>query len=131
MELKVERFPYPQNLPERGFWIGLACAALLHGSLVVGLNRSAPRHLGERDGSPDAISVEFVEPSALSARAVAAPEVPTPAPPAPEPPTPAARAHPPTAPPRPAEDAQADALPPGLDARRDAPDERTALSSRE
>jgi protein TonB len=65
MELKVYRFPYPQNLPERRFWIGLACAALIHASLVVGLGRSQPRQLGERDGSPDAISVELVDPSAL------------------------------------------------------------------
>jgi periplasmic protein TonB len=111
MELKVEPLPHPQNLPERGFWIGLACVALLHGSLVVGLSRSAPRQLGERDGSPDAISVEFVEPSALSARAQ----------PTPEPSAPAALAAPATAAAQqPAEAAQDGATPPS-EARADAP----------
>jgi protein TonB len=66
MELKVHRFAYPQNLPERRFWIGLACVALIHASLVVGLGRSQPRQLGEHDGNPDAISVELIDPSALS-----------------------------------------------------------------
>lgn len=66
MELKVHPFPYPQYLPERRFWIGVACMALIHASFIVGLGRSAPRQLGERDGSPDAISVELVDPSALS-----------------------------------------------------------------
>jgi periplasmic protein TonB len=112
MELKVEPFPQPQNLPERGFWIGLACVALLHASLVVGLNRSAPRQLGERDGSPDAISVDFVEPSALSARAR----------PTQEPPAPAAVAAPPAAAaPRPAEAAQGGTTPAPTEAHAETP----------
>src|SRR5262245_60237028 len=65
MELQPQLYPYARNLSERRFWIGLACVALLHAGMVVGVGRSAPRHLGERDGDPDAISVEFVDPLAL------------------------------------------------------------------
>src|SRR5262245_43048357 len=122
MELKVEPLPQAQNLSERGFWIALACAALLHGSLVVGLTRSAPRQLGERDGNPDAISVEFVEPSALSARAL----------PQPAPPAPAVPAAPSTAvAPRPTEAAQGDPTPAPSEARADAPGPRPRLPSLE
>jgi len=122
MELKVEPLPQAQNLPERGFWIGLACAALLHGSLVVSLTRSAPRQLGERDGNPDAISVELVEPSALSARAL----------PQPEPPAPAALAAPPAAvASRPTEAAPGDPTPAPSEARADTPAPRPKLPSLE
>jgi len=122
MELKVEPLPQPQNLPERRFWIALACAALLHGSLVVGLTRSAPRQLGERDGNPDAISVEFVEPSALSARALPQPEPPAPAIPA----APAAAVAP-----QPTEAAQRNPTPAPSEARADAPGPRPRLPSHE
>jgi len=69
MELKGQPSPYPRQVPERRFWIGLSCVALLHASAIVGVGRSLPRHLGERDGSPEAISVELVDPSELGARA--------------------------------------------------------------
>jgi periplasmic protein TonB len=65
MELKAQASPYPERLPEHRFWIGLACVALLHASAILSAGRSLPRQLGERDGSPDAISVEFVDPSEL------------------------------------------------------------------
>jgi TonB family protein len=65
MELQAQLYPYARNLSERRFWIGLACVALLHAGMVIGVGRSAPRHLGERDGDPEAISVEFVDPLAL------------------------------------------------------------------
>jgi periplasmic protein TonB len=117
MELKVHPVPGPQNLSERRFWIGLACVALIHASLLVSLGRSAPRQLGERDGSPEAISVELVDPSALSGASgrptpsepaapapalAAAPVVPAPAPvgaaqAAPPPPLSEAPASPPAA----------------------------------
>ena len=58
MELKGLPSPYPPRVPEHRFWIGLSCVALLHASAIVGAGRSLPRHLGERDGSPEAISVE-------------------------------------------------------------------------
>jgi TonB family protein len=111
MELKAEPFVLPQNLSERRFWIGLACVALLHVTFAVGLGRSAPRQLGERDGSPDAISVDFVDPSALSASAQ---------PPPAAPPAPVAQASPPaTAAPPPA--AQSTAAPPPSPPHADAP----------
>ena len=65
MELQGQLNPYARHVSERRFWIGLACVAVLHGSMIVGVGRSAPRHLGERDGDPDAISVELVDPLAL------------------------------------------------------------------
>ena len=65
MELKAQASPFPERLPEHRFWIGLACVALLHASAILSAGRSLPRQLGERDGSPDAISVELVDPSEL------------------------------------------------------------------
>jgi periplasmic protein TonB len=65
MELQGQLNPYARNVSERRFWIGLACVAVFHASMIVGVGRSAPRHLGERDGDPDAISVELVDPLAL------------------------------------------------------------------
>lgn len=46
---------------ERGFWIGLACAAVVHVALIVGVSRSSPRQMGEPTGSPDGISVLLVD----------------------------------------------------------------------
>jgi len=90
MELKGQPFPYPRQLSERRFWIGLSCVALLHASAIVGVGRSLPRHLGERDGSPDAISVELVDPSELGAPSATPPPAPSNA----APPRPAAAADP-------------------------------------
>src|SRR5262245_21924543 len=49
----------------RGFWIGLACAAIAHVALLVGIARHAPRYLGDASGSPDAINVELVDAAEL------------------------------------------------------------------
>jgi len=103
MELQPQLYPYARNLSERRFWIGLACVALLHAGMVVGVGRSAPRHLGERDGDPDAISVEFVDPLALrgaSAEPGPAAAAPHPSPPL-TPPSQAAEAARPSPPPPP------------------------------
>ena len=52
---------------DRTFWIGFACAGLLHMALIFGASSSTPRQLGRgKDGLQDAISVEFVEPSAVA-----------------------------------------------------------------
>jgi protein TonB len=84
MELKGQPFLYPRQVPERRFWIGLSCVALLHASAILGAGRSLPRHLGERDGSPDAISVELVDPSELGGPRASPPVAPAPmAPPRP------------------------------------------------
>jgi periplasmic protein TonB len=77
MELKAQPSPYPRRVPEHRFWIGLSCVALLHASAIVGVGRSLPRHLGERDGSPEAISVELVDPSELGGPRFAPPTAPT------------------------------------------------------
>ena len=65
MELQGQPFPYPRNVPGHTFWIGLSCAALLHACMILSVGRAAPRQLGERDGTPDAISVELVDPAEL------------------------------------------------------------------
>jgi periplasmic protein TonB len=106
MELKSQPFPYPRQVPERRFWIGLSCVALLHASAILGVGRSLPRHLGERDGSPDAISVELVDPSQLGGPRASPPVAPA----AIAPPRPAAPANAGSAmnpPPTPSEDAAA------------------------
>ena len=47
---------------QRRFRIGLACAAVLHAALFVGVGTwSSPRQLGEPDASPDGIAVELVD----------------------------------------------------------------------
>jgi protein TonB len=64
---------------ERAFWLSLACAVLVHASLIVGVvhqRSSLPRQMGERDGDKDAISVDLVDAADLPR--------PTPAPPVPQ-----------------------------------------------
>src|SRR5262245_364399 len=109
MELQAQLYPYARNLSERRFWIGLACVALLHAGMVIGVGRSAPGHLGGGDGDPGAIGVEFVDP--LARRGASAEPGPAeaahPSPPVP-PPSPAAEAtrpSPPAPPPSPAAEA--------------------------
>jgi TonB family protein len=53
---------------QRRFWIGLAGAALVHASLIVGFVRSAPRVMGERSGQPDGISVMIVDAADLESK---------------------------------------------------------------
>src|SRR5262245_8793248 len=65
MELQPQLYPYARNLSERRFWIGLACVALLHAGVVAVACRPPPGALGERDGDPAAITVEFRDPLAL------------------------------------------------------------------
>jgi periplasmic protein TonB len=69
MELQGQPLPYPRNVPGHTFWIGLSCAALLHACMILSVGRAAPRQLGERDGNPDTISVELVDPAELRASA--------------------------------------------------------------
>jgi periplasmic protein TonB len=80
MELKGQPLPLPRTLPERRFWIGLACVILVHVGAIFSVGGAAPRQLGERDGKPDAISVELVEPSALRGAPPAPAPPPEPAP---------------------------------------------------
>jgi TonB family protein len=53
---------------DRGFWVAVACAAVLHLALIAGAVRSVPqqhRIMGEADGSKDGISVDIVDASVL------------------------------------------------------------------
>lgn len=45
---------------EKSFYIGLACALLLHSTLLIGIGRSATRHLGEPDGSNETMTVSLI-----------------------------------------------------------------------
>jgi TonB family protein len=109
---------------ERPFWIGLACAAVMHVALIAGVVRHLPRQMGEATGRPEGISVELIDKADLEGKntfaedggtpAVAAQPPPpkvasqTPPEPAPkQPPEPATE----TAPPQPPADAAAPAAP--------------------
>ena len=119
---------------EHRFWVGLACAALLHAALIASAVRSLPRQMGEATGRPDGISVDLVDAADLRSKntfaedggAPGAQKTPPPTPPA-EPPRPVP-AQPPAAkvipaPPATAEPApdtareQAKALPEPVDKR--------------
>jgi len=82
----VETAPAPDPLQEvhqrlvpalrrqgRGFWLGLAGAAVVHALLIVGVSRSATRIMGGRDGSPQGISVLLVDEADLLSRATVPP----------------------------------------------------------
>lgn len=55
---------------DRVFWIGLACASVLHAALLFEATRSAAsvRQMGEKGGRPDGISVELVDAADLKAK---------------------------------------------------------------
>lgn len=78
----------------RGFWIGLAGAAIVHVALLVGFARHAPRYLGDASGSPDAINVELVDAAELKSLETGTGESPPPGAPTP-PPQPQAAPEPP------------------------------------
>jgi TonB family protein len=91
------RLAQPMDRQQRGFWIALGCALVLHSALLVEANRSAPRRVGSAEGSNDAIAVEIVTEADLKSRETVAvpqsgaPPVPPPQPqsapePAPQPP---------------------------------------------
>ena len=62
---------------ERRFWIGVACAAVLHAALFVGIGGSlSPRQLGDPGASPDGIAVELVDAADLLSRSTVAPDNP-------------------------------------------------------
>jgi periplasmic protein TonB len=58
----VRRTLAARRAQERKFWIGVACAAVLHAALFVGFGgASSLRRMGEPDQSPEGISVELVD----------------------------------------------------------------------
>jgi periplasmic protein TonB len=66
VRVRAATAPSPQ---ERLFWIGLACAAVLHAALIVGFTRSSlPRQMGEKSGRPDGISVALVDAADLKSK---------------------------------------------------------------
>lgn len=102
----VRRVLAARRAQERKFWIGVACAAMLHAALFVGFGgASSPKVLGERDASPEGITVELldeadfksrttvpVQQASQSANPATTGSVAPPPPPPPEPEHPPARA---------------------------------------
>jgi protein TonB len=58
--------PVGLKADSRRFWIGVAVMAALHAALIAGFVRSAPRYLGEPEGSQSGISVELVDAADLA-----------------------------------------------------------------
>src|SRR5262249_23382429 len=58
---------------DRRFWIGVACAALVHAALLIGLlSSSSERRIGEPNSSPEGIAVELVDAADLESRSTVA-----------------------------------------------------------
>ncbi|HEY7086251.1 MAG TPA: TonB family protein [Hyphomicrobiaceae bacterium] len=58
---------------DRRFWIGVACAAMVHAALLIGaMSSSSQRRLGEPDASPEGIAVELVDAADLESRSTVA-----------------------------------------------------------
>ena len=55
-----ERFAPLMPRQEREFWAALACAALLHATLFIGITGFSPRVIGDAKGDPEAISVSLI-----------------------------------------------------------------------
>ena len=85
------------------FWIGVACAALVHAALIVGAGRTMLRDMGEREGQRDGISVLLVDEADLKSRTTVPVDPVTP----PGPTETAALAQPPPPPPSPEPEPQA------------------------
>jgi TonB family protein len=83
---------------ERNFWIALACASVLHASLLIGAVNSKAKRLGAENGADNAISVSLVTEADLESRATVAEE---PQPPPGPPPQPAQQPQPEKPPPVP------------------------------
>lgn len=72
---------------DRQFYIGLACAALLHLSIIVGMlvDKGEGRRMGEPDASPDGVSVVIVDAADIKSRTTVPSEMPATPPPQPQP----------------------------------------------
>src|SRR5262249_61349974 len=69
----VRRALAARRAQERRFWIGVACAALVHAVLLIGvMSSSSERRLGEPDASPNGIAVELVDAADLESRSTVA-----------------------------------------------------------
>ena len=74
----------PQPRGERGFWLALALAVLLHMSFFVGLWKAPVRYVGDPAGSVEGIDVDLVDASELASRMQGAAAAPPPSPPVPQ-----------------------------------------------
>jgi len=73
----IRRALAARRAQDRRFWIGVACAALLHALLLIGVaTSSTSRRLGEPDASPEGIAVELVDAADLESRSTVAPDTP-------------------------------------------------------
>lgn len=102
--LIAERFAPGTAVRDRNFWIALAVATLLHGSLFIGLIQHQPKAIGEADGRDDGISISVVTESDIRSESSVSE-------PPPGPPGPPVQAQPPAPPPVP-EAKPAEPLPP-------------------
>src|SRR6516164_5103127 len=58
---------------DRRFWIGVACAALVHAALLIGfMSSTSERRIGEANASPEGIAVELVDAADLESRSTVA-----------------------------------------------------------
>ena len=103
--LVAERWLQGTAVRDRNFWIALAVATLLHGSLFLGLLGHKPKAVGDESGRDDGISISVVTEADI--RSESSVSEPPPGPPAP----PAQAAPPPPPPPLP-EAKPAEPLPP-------------------
>ena len=73
----IRRALAARRAQEGRFWIGVACAALVHAALLIGVATSSPsRQVGELDASPEGIAVELVDAADLDSRNTVALETP-------------------------------------------------------
>jgi len=73
----VRRALAARRAQDRRFWIGVACAALLHAVLLIGVvSTTSERRLGEPDASPEGIAVELVDAADLASPSTVAAETP-------------------------------------------------------
>src|SRR5215470_2719925 len=73
----IHRALAARRAQDRRFWIGVACAAIVHAALLIGVATSSPsRQIGEQAASPEGIAVELVDAADLDSRSTVAPETP-------------------------------------------------------
>jgi len=73
----VRRALAARRAQDRRFWIGLACAGLVHVALLVGVvSSSPPLRMGAPEASPEGIAVELVDAADLESRSTVSPDSP-------------------------------------------------------
>ena len=82
--LSGERWAAVVRAHDRKFWAGLAVAMLLHSLLLIGINLSKPKQIGDPSGADNAISVDLVTEADLESRSTVTEKGGAPEPPAPQ-----------------------------------------------